>query len=91
MKENDYLITLIVKCHPLKSKDINNSVMNSILIDNNNNIVDTSLCGKVSVKFSVDESSEQFTSFKTIKDDYGVDIFNKDSTFYNDICFTFDN
>ena len=29
-------------------------------------------------------------SYKKIKDEYGVDIFDKNGPFYNDICFTFD-
>ena len=91
MKETDYLITLIVKWNPLKNKDMSNSIISTILIDNNNNIVDKSLCGNVSVKFPVDQNSEQYISYKNINDEYGVDIFDKDGPFYNDICFTFDN
>ena len=39
----------------------------------------------------MDTKSSYYQVFKEMNEKYNVDIFNKNSPFFNDICFTFDN
>eukprot|EP00340_Litonotus_pictus_P011917 CAMPEP_0170536684 /NCGR_PEP_ID=MMETSP0209-20121228/102279_1 /TAXON_ID=665100 ORGANISM="Litonotus pictus, Strain P1" /NCGR_SAMPLE_ID=MMETSP0209 /ASSEMBLY_ACC=CAM_ASM_000301 /LENGTH=934 /DNA_ID=CAMNT_0010838071 /DNA_START=6023 /DNA_END=8824 /DNA_ORIENTATION=- len=64
-------------------------VINTKLIDSNSNEIDTSLCSNIEVKLPVNKDSIDYEKYVKINNTLGIDIFNKSSPFFYDICFVF--
>lgn len=51
--------------------------------------VDTSICKDITVKIPVVKEGIKYDSYLEVYDQYGVDIYNKSSEFFSDVCFTY--
>lgn len=61
----------------------------SLLLDEDFTDIDTSQCNSIIVKTSVNAEATGFSGYISVLDSYGVDIYNKSSEFFNDICFSY--
>lgn len=59
------------------------------VIDSNFNAVDTSICTDLEILFPVNQENIEYQDYLEILQKYNVDIYNKSSDFFNDICFSY--
>lgn len=65
------------------------SVSNTVLVDDNTTTIDTSSCSSFIVKTPVNAESTGYDDYLDVISQVGVDIYNKSSEFFNDMCFKF--
>ena len=78
-----------IKLKNLINKNIESSSINSELVNNDFDKINTELCSNFIAKFPVNTNYVDLKEYYKFKNLIGVDIFNKTESFFNNICYTY--
>ena len=90
--ENSKLNILKIEISQENAQVLNNKI-EYLIFDENKNIIDLSKCKdtKIQIHYEIENSTSLNTSLISYFYEQGIDIFNINDTFFNDICYPFSN